>query len=202
MKRTLSLTILLLMVLAMVVINGCSTAKEGIKETTEKVKVKKAAEEKGTEKVSEDYLGEGVVLAALMWEDGGFSETTYYPAKILTPASEETNNEYEVESIIGDSDVGKESKHWTDNVILESHPAKKEELQVDMIVLYTTKPVEEGLAKARWHRGIVSSLDELYKDMVQIDYVWHLDKSDEGDRQENIPVTNIRIIDEPKVQKD
>ncbi|TYB31123.1 MAG: hypothetical protein FXF47_05660 [Candidatus Mcinerneyibacterium aminivorans] len=143
--------------------------------------------------VSTDYLDESVVLAAFYMEDGGFSETRYYPANILSSAGEETNGEYEVVSLVGDFDVAKGDTHWTENVIVESHPAKKNELEEGMVVLFTRS--ENNLAEARWNRGIISSTEELYKDRVIIDYVWYLNKEDESDRQYNIPVENIRIID-------
>lgn len=189
-KRT--FTLLWITVSLMVVAGGCSTTATVKTQSAEKpVKEKKAPDT--------DYLGEGVVLAPFMWEDGGFSERTYYPSNILTEASDQTNNEYEVKTVIGDFDVSKGETKWTSNVITESHPAKKEELKEDMVVLYTGKPADEGLENAKWHRGVVSSTDELYKDRVIIDHVWHLDKSDEADSKKNVPVENIRIIDSPEI---
>ena len=190
-KRTFSL--LWIAVSLMVVAVGCSTTA-----TVKTQSADKSAKEEKPQ--STDYLGEGVVLAPFMWEDGGFSERIYYPAKVLTQASENTNNEYEVKTFIGDFDVSKGETKWTRNVIMESHPAKKEELKQDMIVLFTEKPADEGLESARWHRGVIASTDELYKDRVIIDYVWHLDKSDEADRKKNVPVENIRIIDSPEME--
>lgn len=140
-----------------------------------------------------DYLGEDVVLAAFYMEDGGFSKTRFYPANITTPDSKETDNQYQVESLVGDFDVAKKDKHWTRNVIVDSHPAEADELEVGMIVLFTR--AEKNLEKAKWNRGVVSSLDDIFKDQVQIDYVWHLDKEDESDRQYTVPLRNIRIIE-------
>lgn len=180
-------SLVLMLILMVIVASGCASSVEKIAQAVK-------------ETTGADYLGEDVVLAAFYMEDGGFSETRYYPAKILTPATEETNGEYQVVSLIGDFDVAKEEKHWTDNVILESHPAEKEELKKGMIVLFTGKPAKEGLDQARWNRGIISSTDELYKDMVQIDFVWHLDAPSESDREKNVPVENIRIIDETSVK--
>lgn len=144
---------------------------------------------------SSDYLPKGTVLAAFYGEDSGYSETRYYPAKIVTKASAQTKGEYQVRTLIGDFDVGKGDKNWTKNVILQSHPAQKDEIKKGMKVLYTNKPADEGLAGASWHRGIVGSTEKLYKNKVQIEHVWHLDKSDEADRQKTIPVKQIRIID-------
>lgn len=166
---------------------ACSTKKSETASSVEKLEAK-----------TSDYLGAGTVLAGVMWEDGGFSELRYYPAKILTPASSKTKEEYQVKTVIGDFDIAKGEERWTENVISKSHPAEKNELKEGMIVLYTQKPKKEGLENARWNRGIVSSTDELYKDVVQIKFVYHLDKSDEGDRTFSVPVDQIRIIDKPK----
>lgn len=181
-------SMLILVLFAVVVINCASGSKKLATKTTQKAS-------------ETDYLGEGVVLAAFYMEDGGFSETRYYPAEILVPASEETNGEHQVISLVGDFDVAEEEKHWTDNVIIESHPAEKDELEEGMIVLYTETPEKEGLENARWNRAVVSSIDELYKSVVQLDYVWHLDKSDESDRELKVPVEQIRIIDLPRIEK-
>ncbi len=182
----------LTIVVLLLVFVGCAsvdTAKP--KEATDTAQTQKSA----TEPQTDDYLGEGVVLAAFYEEDGGFSLTRYYPADVLTPGSDETNGEYQVVSLIGDFDVAKGSENWTDDVILDSHPAHKSELEAGMVVLYTKKEVKEGLERARWNKGIVSSTEELYKDTVTIDSVYHRDRDDEGDRQYDIAVEKIRIID-------
>ncbi len=147
-----------------------------------------------------DYLAEGTVLAAFFAEDGGFSETRYYPAEVETQAGNETNQEYQVTSVVGDADVAEGETIWTKNVIVKSHPATKDELLSDIIILYTTKPIEEGLTEARWNRGIIASTDELYKGFVVINHIWYLDKSDESDRRMEIPIDNIRIIDSSTMQ--
>ncbi len=182
-----------------VLFSGCTTVKTSTQSTADqKADEVSAMTVKGKTKKN-DYLGESVVLAAFYAEDGGFSETRYYPAEIITSASDETKGEYQVVTHVGDFDVATGDKNWTDKVILESHPADKEELKEGMIVLYTNKPKEEGLEVARWHRGVVASTDELYKNMVQIDHVWHLDRSDESDSKKDVPVERIRIIDKPDI---
>jgi len=170
-------------------------------ETVEIAPTEKAADTVETKKSeaepdSSDYLGEGVVLAAFYAEDGGFSETRYYPAKVLTPGSEETNGEYQLVAMVGDFDVAEGTEHWTDDVILKSHPAQKDELEKGEIVLFTKREVKEGLAEARWEKGIIASTDELYKGVITVDFVWHLDQADEGDRLCSLKIEQIRIIDE------
>ncbi len=183
---------ILYLLLAGVLLTFAGCAGVDTVETSETVETKKSE----AEPESTDYLGEGIVLAAFYAEDGGFSETRYYPAEVLTPGSEDTNGEYQVISMVGDFDVAEGSEHWTDDVILESHPAEKDELETGEIVLFTKRDVKEGLAEARWEKGIIASTDELYKGVVTVDFVWHLDRSDEGDRQYNLDIEQIRIIDE------
>jgi len=119
-----------------------------------------------------DYLGKGVVLAGFIWEDEGFYSATLFPAKILTQASDKTKGEYEVISLVGSLDVAEGAKHWTKNVILKSHPAKKDEIKPGMVVLYMggdpCKEDLEELKRAKWETGVILNTDELYKDVVEI----------------------------------
>lgn len=165
---------------------------------------------KSTERISEsanhsektsDYFGKDVVFAAFTFEDGGFSETAYYPSKIISPANEGTKFEYQVTSLIQSTDVEKGATKWTKNIVLKSHPAAKEELKEGMIVLYvhdTTPRSKEDLKNhSIWNRGVVVSTDELYKDKAGIIFLWYLDRKDESDRTGDIPLIHIRIIDDP-----
>jgi hypothetical protein len=149
-----------------------------------------------------DYLGEGVVLGAFMWEDGGFSETQFFPADVLTQGSEDTNGEWELDPAFGTLDVAEDEAHWTDQVIVESHPAAEEELEEGRIVLATLEDFAkspEDLAESVFHRVIVKSTDELYKDIVTVDYIWTPGEEDPYDRTEKVHIANIRIADEPEL---
>jgi len=188
-QKTKNPRILWMALVIAVIIGGCSAPRTARKTP---------AASSNEKNMKRDYLAEGTVLATFYAEDGGFSETRYYPANIVQQASEQTNGEYQVAAIIGDFEVKKGSIKWTGDVIMKSHPAAKKELKKGMTVLYTTKPAEEGLEEARWNRGVVASTNELYKEVVLIDHVWHLERPDEGDRQKSIPLENIRIIDEPE----
>ena len=119
-----------------------------------------------------DYFGEGVVLAGAIWEDDGLYSATIFPVNIITQASEKTKGEYEVMLLSGSPDVTKGSKHWTKNVILKSHPAKKDELKPGMVILYTGgdpyKEDWEELKGARWLTGVILNMDELHKDIVEL----------------------------------
>lgn len=152
---------------------------------------------------SDDYLDKDVVLAAFSMEDGGYSETGFYPSTITVQAGKKTKYQYEAVSLIHSSDVGKGDKKWTKNVIMKSHPAVKKELIRGIVVLFVTdeNPRNTDALKNHsvWHRGVVISVDELFKNRVKIMYLWHLDRKDESDRLKNIPLENIRIIDSPEI---
>ena len=124
------------------------------------------------EPAAADYLGKDVVLAAFIWEDDGFYSATFFPAEIVTQASDDTKGEYEVISMAGSPDVTKGAKHWTKNVSLKSHPAKKDELKPGMVILYTggdpCKEDWEELKVARWLTGVILNIDELHKDIVEL----------------------------------
>lgn len=144
-----------------------------------------------------DYLGEGVVLAAYQFEDNFFG-ACFYPAKIITEPSEKTKGEYQVMGITGTHDVAEGQKHWTKNVILKSHPAKKDELKPGMVVLYTgvgsspTPAPDEELPYNRWRRAYILKTDELHKGIVQA-------KLPEG-YSGPVHIRNIRVCDEPKME--
>lgn len=147
-----------------------------------------------------DYLGPGTVLAALMWEDGGWSETAYYPARVLTEPSGATKNQYQVESLRGDSDVAVGAKGWTSDVVAKSHPAGAAELVVNKIVLAKFDTygqfTDAELAKSTWVRAVVLGTDDLFKDIVRLGLFWDL-SSGEPERIADIPLRNIRVSDDP-----
>ncbi|MEM5948901.1 hypothetical protein WKV44_10150, partial [Spirochaetia bacterium 38H-sp] len=109
--------------------------------------------------------------------------------------SDETKGEYQVVSLVGTSDVAEGTKIWTKDVILKSHPAKKEELQVGMVVLYTGGDIvknDEELKSSTWRRGVLLSTDELYKDVVALKGLWQ--------ETYKINVRHLRIIDDPIIE--
>ncbi len=171
---------------------GCSATKNITSNVPQVIKTKVS---------SGDYLDDGTVLAAFMWEDGGYSEMQFYPAKVLTPASDETKGEAQVQSLRGSPDVSNGEKHWTKNVIYKSHPAKKDELKKGMVILYcgTYEYSRDELKKEIWRRGVVVGLDELYKNRVKVRYIWNAEADDSGDSESDVPLSNIRIADDPQL---
>jgi uncharacterized lipoprotein YehR (DUF1307 family) len=174
-----ALTPVVLMLLVFV-LSGCGEKEKPAAEKPEKEPAKE---------VFEVNVG-AEVLAAYLWEDS-FYGTEFFPAKVVTIASEETKGEYEVELKYENQMV----KHWTENIVFKSHPAKKEELKVGMVILYTggddQPQSEETLKYAKWGRGVILSTDELHKDIVEL-------QGGEYKRQYKRHLTAIRIIDEAR----
>ncbi len=185
-RNTLSIFIIGLLLLIFI---GCSTIEKY-------VEIPEAAT-KGITK-GNDYLGKGVVLAGVIWEDDGFYSATLFPVEIITQASDKTKGEYEVILLTGSPDVTEGSKHWTKNVILKSHPAKKDELKPEMVILYTggdpCKEDWEELEGARWLTGVILNTDELYKDIVEL-------KACGGYRRTyKRHLSQLRISDDPLIE--
>lgn len=182
-------SVLPLVMVLLLTIFGCGTVKEQVKvpEVVPKISPK-----------GDDYLGKDVVLAGFIWEDNGFYSATIFPAKIITQASVASKGEYQVVNLSGSPDVLEGAKHWTKNVILKSHPAKKDELKLGMVILYTggdpCKEDWEELKGAKWGTGVILNRDELYKDIVELKqcggyrtiYKRHL--------------SQLRIIDDPVIK--
>jgi hypothetical protein len=101
---------------------------------------------------------------------------TYYLAKVLKPASDQTKNQAQVLYVMSGS------KEWADFVI-PSHPVKKEELKDGVAVFFPSGWAEydtlnsNDYRSADWKVGHVTSLDEMFKNFVEIDgakYTWKL----------------------------
>lgn len=119
-------------------------------------------------------------------------------AKIVTPASDETKGEYEVEFMIGTPDLGKGEKRFVKDVIWKSHPAKKDELKVGMIVITTTSNSEDA-SEARtdtWSKAVIS---EIKHNVIEVEF-FH-DYKEESAGKEDWLLHNVYIIDEPKPGK-
>lgn len=185
MRRRLAkaLAVLLVMLLALVLFWGCPEKEK----PAEGKPVEEKPEKEPVKETFEVNVGDAVI-AGYMWEEG-FYGTEFFPAKIVSKASEETKGEYEVELEYENNMV----KHWTKNVIFKWHAAKKEELKEGMVVLYTggdDQPrTEEDLKEAKWGRGVIVSTDELHKDIVTL-------IGGEYKREYKRHISAIRIIDE------
>ena len=176
---------MILFVTAFFIIDGCKKGGEEAKKAPEAETIEP------TKKV-EDYLDAGVVLALYLWE-GNFYGAEFFPAKIITQATEETKGEYQIELKYENQMI----KHWTKNVIFKSHPATKEELKIGMVVLYTGGDPQpqrvEDLKHAKWGRGVILSTDELHEDIVELE-------GGEYRRKYKRHLTAIRIIDKAPKQ--
>jgi hypothetical protein len=102
------------------------------------------------------------------------SGQTFRVAKVLKPASDQTKNQAQV-LYVSDG-----SKDWADFVV-PTHPARKGELVEGAVVLYPSGWAEYDTMTANdyrssgWKIGHVTSLDEMFKNLVEVDgekYLW------------------------------
>jgi len=107
----------------------------------------------------------GEVLCAV--ESGTQMETSYALAKILTPASDKTNNESEVVFV---KDGSKGWSRW----VVPSRRAEKADFKVGSVVLFIpgwsgfeTMSLEEYRGVS-WKLGRVTSTDQLFKNLVEV----------------------------------
>ncbi len=97
-------------------------------------------------------------------------DMSYYVAKVMTPASTATKNQAEVLM------VHNGTKAWS-SFLIPSHKAQKAELVVGRLVFviagwadHDAKQVTaETYRQSRWDLGRITSVDELFKNRVEID---------------------------------
>lgn len=138
----------ILVMLAALFLSGCGQQAEPV------VEKEKPAKEYLPVKVDDEVL-------APFFDEHVFSGK-WALAKIVTPASAETKGEYEVEFMIGTPDLGEGEKRFVKDVIWKSHPAKKDELKVGMIVI-TTGDNSEDPSEARtdiWRKAVISDIKQ------------------------------------------
>ncbi len=135
------------------------------------------------------YPGEGQILAAVGLDSDSFSWARFYLAKIKTPASAQTKNQYEAELLTSTSNYGKGHILWTDNVIRKTHKLSKDEIKVGLVVLY---PAGTHI----WSRAVVSDTSNLFKDEVTLDLYWG-SKPDSMDRKAKWKIQDLRVSEDP-----
>jgi len=104
------------------------------------------------------------VLAAAS-DDTKVLDADFLAAKILTPASAATKNQAEVIFVDG-------KKAWS-NFILPTHKASNAELKVGMPLLYSAYANDQNLSAEnyrlnKWYFGNITSVDELFKGVVEV----------------------------------
>ncbi|MEW5817317.1 MAG: hypothetical protein AB1798_18215 [Spirochaetota bacterium] len=160
-RTIVGLIIAILVITAM----GCSTVQSALSAVESGQKVAAVAE------VAD--LKSGEVLCAYGQADSVF-DPWYGVATVLTKASEATKNQAEVLF------VASGDKSWTEYVI-PSHKAKKDELVVGAVVFYLSgygkneKVSADSYRKSDWGLGRVTSTDEMFKNLVEVNgdkYYW------------------------------
>lgn len=147
------------------VLTGCETM-DSVLDGGDAVKTSVRA--KTVEKASTGSVDfrSGETLCSVM-EGKSVIEGRYQAGRVLTAADSSTGGQSEVLFVEGD-------KKWVDHV-LPTHKTRKDELALGEYVLYLWgQSDEEELSErtyrtGRWYFGRVTSLDHLYKDMVEVD---------------------------------
>jgi uncharacterized lipoprotein NlpE involved in copper resistance len=117
------------------------------------------------------------------------------PAKIVTPASDETKGKYEVEFLMGTPDLEKGEKRFVKDIIVKTLPAKKQDLKVGMIVFVTGGNEEDPTAAemSTWQKAVISDIKD---DAIEVEF-FHQYPEESAYKEERF-MHNVFIIDEPK----
>ena len=110
-----------------------------------------------------DFKADEILAAE---NESNLVDNIFYAAKVLTSASASTKNQSEVLF------VGSGKKQWSIATI-PSHKASKDELTLDRVVFYSDFSTYEELTEDRyrkraWRLGRISSVDELFKDVLEV----------------------------------
>ena len=106
----------------------------------------------------------GEVLCAL--SAGSLLKSDFLLGKVMTKPSKETKNQAEVIF------TGNGEKKWV-YALVPSHKATKEDIELGAILMFPSYADSENLSadnyrKYTWHMGRVSSFDELFKGLVEL----------------------------------
>ena len=177
-----------LMVILTLSFTGCGKKEE-----------KAAASEKPTQEGTKETLQvkPGDEVLAPFFDAHMFSGK-WAPAKIVTPASDETKSEYEVEFMIGTPDLEEGEKRFVKDVVWKSHPAKKDELKIGMIVI-TTGDNPEDPSEAwtdTWRKAVISDIKH---NAIEVEFFNDYKKDSDG--KEERFLHNVYIIDAPDVKE-
>ncbi len=172
MKKALFIVSAVLLVLA-----GCETVSKGASVVGSLAGRTGTA---GAVMAGEADFRSGEVLCAVSDQDNVL-EASFAVAKVLTPASAATKNQAEVIFLDG-------KKAWT-KFVLPTHRATNAEIKVGAPILFNQWASSEKLSaddyrQGRWYFGNVTSVDELFKGVVEV----------KGDKKY---VRNCRFPDQP-----
>lgn len=183
MKRNIYMVLpVILVMLAALFLSGCGQQAEPV------VEKEKPAKEYLAVKVGDEVL-------APFFDEHEFSGK-WAPAKIITPASDETKGKYEVEFLMGTPDLGKGEKRFVKDIIIKTYPVKKANLKVGMFVI-TTGDNPEDLAETEmcvWNKAVIS---DIKNDCVEVEF-FHSYPDDPAYKEDRF-FHNIFIADKPKL---
>jgi hypothetical protein len=181
-RSSLKVLPVLMVVLVVLFLSGCGEKAEPVVEK---------------EKPATEYLEvkAGDEVLAPFFDEHAFSGN-WAPAKIVTPASDKTKGKYEVEFLMGTPDLEKGEKRFVKDIICKTHPAKKQNLKVGMIVITPGDNLEDPseTEMCTWRKAVVSDIRD---DAIEVEF-FHVYKEESAGKEERF-MHNIFVIDEPKL---
>jgi len=148
-----------------------------------------------------DYIKPNEIFAGYMDDQPQHFSATQYGIALLQKKPQKVGEPYTVQ-FVRPADRGLKR---TRKVILETHPAGKEELQKGMVVLCNFNNPEPGADKselraARWELNVVRSVSGS-KATVDFFFNKHTQLNSEDHRVHQYWIQNIRVVDEPVISK-
>ncbi len=150
---------------------------------------------------TEDYMKPDEVFAGYMDDQPQHFSATQYGIAVLQKKPQKEGEPYTVQ-FFRPADEGLK---LTRKVILETHPANREELKKGMVVLCNFFNPESGaniseLRAARWELNLIRSVSGS-KATVDFFFNKHTQLNSEDHRVKQYWIQNIRIVDEPVISK-
>lgn len=132
-----------------------------------------------------------VIAGDIVWvcfSDCNTFRSQWGQAKIVTPASEATRGEYEVQWLWNTHATVTGGKKWTKDVILKWHRAKIDELKPGMVILCGSDCTS--------YPGVVKEV-LTYKNAVIVENFWQPTEKTWTETWEGERLAAVKIIDEP-----
>jgi hypothetical protein len=172
---------LIMGVLAAMVFSGCGKKAEPVVET----------EQPGTKyrqvKIDDEVL-------APFFDEHEFSGR-WAPAKIVTPASDKTKGEYEVEFLMTTPDLEQGEKRFVKDIICKTHAASKDELKIGATIITPGDNLEdpEETKMCTWQKAVITKIGDA---VIEVEF-FHVYREESAGKAERY-LHNIYIIDEPR----
>jgi hypothetical protein len=117
------------------------------------------------------------------------------PAKIVTPASDKTKGEYEVEFLMTTPDLEQGEKRFVKDIICKTHAASKDELKIGATIITPGDNLEdpEETKMCTWQKAVITKIGDA---VIEVEF-FHVYREESAGKAERY-LHNIYIIDEPR----